>query len=119
MLALLPLAAAAADAPPADPVAEAKRLSTRGAVEITVGSAAMAGALAVLLVRKGEPGAEIQDPPPQWVLDLRSAGGAVLMMSGFTVVLVGGRDLGKAAAARDAAVVLVPAANGLALAGVF
>jgi hypothetical protein len=87
--------AALADDPAVeDSEARARALSRVGAVELTTGIAALAGGVVVMIVGRGSPG-EISNES-QRVSDLRSAGGAALIIGGFTTALVGGNNLGRA-----------------------
>jgi hypothetical protein len=127
MLALLSTLALADDlspepAPSPDALlAEARRHSTRGGAWITSGSLALGGGVAVLLVRKGEPGDPIDASGSTLVNDLRSVGGAVLVMSGFVAVYGGAQELGTGAGLRERArsVTLLPTPGGVVLSGRF
>ncbi len=108
--------------PIADPLVEARARTTRGAVLIAAGSLAMGGGIAALVVRQGEPGAVAEDQGgATLMMDLRSVGGAVTLMSGFVAVYAGANELGKAAGLREQArgVTLLPAPGGLVLTGRF
>jgi hypothetical protein len=70
--------------------AEARKRTTRGAVEVGVGLAAAAGGVFVLSYQRGDTGVSHEDP---WVMDLRSAGGAALLIGGLTTVVIGGNDV--------------------------
>lgn len=77
-----------------DPEARARALGRTGAVELGVGLAALSTGVAVMLVGRGEPGAISTET--QLTADLKSAGGAALLIGGFTTALVGGNTLGRA-----------------------
>lgn len=95
---LLAFAAHAAD-PSEDPADQARRYSRNGAVQLSLGTAALGGGLVTLLVGRGTSG-EISEESPA-VHDLRSIGGAALVLGGFTGVLAGVNNLGRAQAARE------------------
>lgn len=120
---LLTFSARAADPPP-DFAAQARQHSRAGALQLSLGGAAVGGGLVTLLVGRGEMG-EISTESPA-VHDLRSVGGAALLIGGFTGVLAGVNSLGRAAAARELAErpvslapTLGPDGGGLSLVGRF
>ena len=84
-----------------DPQARARALTRAGLIEVGAGLGAMTGGLVVMLVGRGEPG-EISTET-QFVSDVRSAGGAVLTIGGFTTTLVGGNNLARARGYRELA----------------
>jgi hypothetical protein len=129
LLALTIAAAVAAEPTPAPPPivptpeaeargARAQRHRRLGTAALVGGTAATAGGLVVLLVGRGRPGELSKES--QAVSDVRSIGGAGLVITGLTVGLVGGSEIGKARALERGQVaalapVLLPSGAGLAL----
>jgi hypothetical protein len=128
MIALLSTLASAAE-PPApsteDLLADARARSTRGAVALTAGTVALGGGVATLLVRDDDAKPIRYGTPRSTAADLRSAGGAALVLVGFAGMYAGAHDLGVAAGLRQRAraVALAPAvgigSGGLVLSGRF
>lgn len=95
----LTMSSAWAADPAVDADTRARQLNRTGAIEVTAGVAALASGVTVMLVGRGVPG-EISTES-QRTSDLKSVGGAVLLIGGFTTTLVGGNTLGKAHALRE------------------
>jgi hypothetical protein len=78
---------------------DADRKATQGAVELGIGTAAIAGGLTLMLVGRGQAG-DISDEEP-FVHEARTIGGGVLIIAGITTVLVGANHLSKAKDMRE------------------
>jgi multisubunit Na+/H+ antiporter MnhB subunit len=87
--------------PPEELLQDARRLTRTGGLELGGGLAAAAGGVVVLLVGRGEPGSISTET--QATSDVRSIGGASLLVVGLGLSLVGGNTLGRASALRDQA----------------
>lgn len=112
--------AAAAPPPPViDPEVERQRYQRRGAVLTTIGAVSVAGGFSIMTIGRGRPG-EISTET-QLVSDLRSGGGAALLLGGATALILGVRDLNEAHAIRreQKALTLTVGPDRLVLAGRF
>jgi hypothetical protein len=80
---------------------DARRLTWTGGLELGGGLAALAGGTVLLLVGRGEPGSISTET--QATSDMRSVGGAGLIIGGLAFSLVGGNTISRGMALREQA----------------
>jgi hypothetical protein len=125
MIAVLLLTAAHGGEGGTDPdlvSAQARSATTAGAIEVSVGSAAVLGGIALMIVGRGAPG-EVSDESNA-AHDARTLGGSVLVIAGLTTVALGIDSLSRGARLREQATrgttvhvspLLVPRGGGVSL----
>jgi len=96
---LLLMAARGGEGDPPDESDPAKRATTAGTIEVAVGSAAVVGGVALLMVGRGDAGA-ISEESNAWH-DTRTIGGSVLILAGATTIAIGIDSLSRGARLRE------------------
>jgi hypothetical protein len=86
---------------PEELLQDARRLTWTGGLELGAGAGLLAGGVVVMLVGRGEPGSISTET--QATSDIRSIGGATMLIGGLAFTLVGGNALSRASALREQA----------------